>query len=459
LGCGAGANRERVVAAPNDAKAPATQIAKDDAPAERPRVVGSGPWIGGGTATEVSPSAGGDHEIALWVDVPDDAKTTHVPTVLTLTIDTSGSMRGDKIRHARKAAQAVVDRLKDGDIVALHTFSDDARVRVPQTVLTPDSRRHIAAVIEELSANGATNLFDGIKIAEAETWRAPATHVIRRVVVISDGKATVGPSDPNSIGQLAEVGVSRGVQVSSIGVGLDYDESALNALAMRSSGRLYHLTDSSELGAIVEREVALLDKTLATDAVVELVAAPGVSLRGVSGGNGAWNGGTTLRVPLGALFAGQTRELAVRAFVSASEEPGSRPLVSARLHFKDPADGNLDRVQEIVVRSSHKSDRAAAVLATLEAAELASQAVAQANAGDFTNADLQLARAQSELEKSAKDSRDDGERRRLVAKAKKIERSRSDMRAAAAAPPAARPRAMRKSALEANDAALDMMGF
>src|SRR5690606_3282539 len=134
------------------------------------------------------------------------------------------------------------------------------------------------------------------------------------------------------------------------------------------------------------------------------------------------------------------------------------------LHYRDPTDGGVDRVQEIVLRArtttdaglvaEHPNDRARSVLATLEAAEIASGAVAQANSGDFRKAELELARAQAELEASARAAKDDGVRRRLTERAVAMKKSKSAMRAAAAAPPAARAVAGRKSALEANDAAL-----
>jgi Ca-activated chloride channel family protein len=39
-----------------------------------------------------------------------------------LVIDTSGSMEGEKIRHARAAASAFLDTLVEGDQVSLITF-------------------------------------------------------------------------------------------------------------------------------------------------------------------------------------------------------------------------------------------------------------------------------------------------------------------------------------------------
>ena len=89
-------------------------------------------------------------------------------------------------------------------------------------------------------------------------------------MLISDGIANVGPSSPETLGTIAERGLRNQVQVTSLGVGNDYDEKTLNALAVKSSGRLYHLTEPKEMASILKGELDLLDATLASDAFVEV---------------------------------------------------------------------------------------------------------------------------------------------------------------------------------------------
>src|SRR4029079_9043242 len=123
---------------------------------------------------------------------------------------------------------------------------------------------------------------------ERAVFAAPTTHPVKRIVVISDGQANVGPSSPDVLGALAARGAEHGIQVTSIGVGLDYDENTLNALAVRSSGRLYHLAEPREMASILDREIKLLDSTMATDAFVEIVPAPGVQVLGADGVRSDW---------------------------------------------------------------------------------------------------------------------------------------------------------------------------
>ena len=203
-------------------------------------------------------------------------------------------------------------------------------------------------------------MFDGLGLAERRALASPPSHPVRRVVMISDGMANIGPSSPEVLGAVAARGSDGGVQVSAIGVGLDYDERTLNALAVRSSGRLYHLDEPREMTAILDREIGLLQATAATGAYVEIVPAPGVTLQGADGVRFDWQGGGAARVPLGTMFGGQHREMVLRVRVDAGSEAGEggRALASVRLHFHDPADGGVERVQEVVARFQVTSDHA-----------------------------------------------------------------------------------------------------
>src|SRR5262249_1346084 len=219
--------------------------------------------------------------------------------------------------NARLAAHELVDKLLDGDIVSISTFSDDARMLAEPTVLDRHSRMTLSRIIDGLRPQGGTNMFDGLRMAEQRAVSGPPSPPVRRVVMISDGMANIGPSSPEVLGSVAARGADSGVQVSAIGVGLDYDERTLNALAMRSSGRLYHLDEPRDMTAILDREVGLLQATAATGAFIEIVPAPGVQILGADNVRFDWQGGGGARVPLGTMFGGQHREMVLRVRVNA----------------------------------------------------------------------------------------------------------------------------------------------
>jgi Ca-activated chloride channel homolog len=441
--------------------------APSETPAPEPEPSNNGLWIGASGASDFMLAGGGETFLGVWVDVPSVTRKVRAPMSLALVMDTSGSMAGPKIEHARSAARSLVQSLPDGDILSLHTFSDEANERVPPTTLDATTRMRILSTISELEVRGGTNIFDGLRIGASRVIHAPATHAVRRVVMISDGIATVGPTSPEVLGQLASRGADQGVQVTAIGVGLEYDEKTLNALAIKSSGRLYHLAEPKEMASILDREMKLLQGTMATGAFVEVVPAPGVQLLGADGVRADWNGGG-LRIPLGAMFGGQHRELLVRVRVTETGT-GVRPLASVRLHFRDPAEGNLERVQEVVARFESTTDplvverranlKTRQIMAMNEVAQASARAAAQVNAGQFEAADKDLAIAEKKLEESAKQATNAKDKARIQAQAAGVSAARKSAGEAAAAPPAAKPAKQRASSLEINDRSMDAYGY
>ena len=443
--------------------ASAVVAASDERPAAR-----DGAWIGAAAESDVLLAGATDTALGVWVDAPAHREGMHAPIDLALVIDTSGSMNGTKIESARAAAKELVNGLSDGDIVSLATFADAATPVVNAVALTPATRPVVLAAIERLSTGGGTNLHAGLSLGEINAITAPESHPVRRLVLLSDGLANVGLTSPEMLGALVERGLQAHVQVTSLGVGIDYDERTLDALAVRTSGRLYHLGDPRATAAALHDELGLLTGTVASDAVVEIVPAPGVRLTGADGARFDWGGGGTLRIPLGALYGGQHREALVRLRVDPSVFTGgrdSRPLASVRLRFRDPADGGVERVQEVVARAGITDDarevaarvnaRTQSIATIQQAAKLTLAASESANRGELHAATAQLAQAETTIRAQALNVKDAHEKKRLEAVAGQLATSRASAGAAAAAPKAVQ----RDEALKMNSEAMDAMGY
>jgi len=426
----------------------------------------SGTWIGAAAEGDILSSGTRDTFLGVWVDVPEARPEARPPMEVVLVVDTSGSMAGSKIESARAAATQLVKSLKDGDIVALDAFSDDARTLVPPTRLDMHTRNEILRAIAQLVPRGGTNMFSGLSLAESQMASAPASHTLRRVVVISDGIANVGPSSPEILGSIAERGLRNRAQVTSFGVGIDYDERTLNALSMRSSGRLYHIGEPREMAGILKNELALLDGTIASDAFVEIMPAPGVEVLGADGLRTETRDGA-LRIPLGALHAGQHREALVRVRIT---DPGafeghSKSMASVRLRFRDAAEGDLERIQEVVARTQLGGDdalvaksvnsRTKAIVAIMDASRTQMAAAQRINAGDFIDADKELEKAQATLSAQARVVTAPAEKRRLEVAANKV----ATARAAARAMPSGPRATQRDGALKMNADAMHDQGF
>ena len=423
-------------------------------------------WIGASPEGDLLSSSTRETFLGVWVDVPEARPETRPAMEVILVVDTSGSMAGSKIESARAAASTLVRSMKDGDIVALDSFSDEAHSLVPPTRLDMHTRQEILRQIAGLVPTGSTNMFSGLNLAESQMAGAPASHALRRVVMISDGIANVGPSSADVLGAVAERGLRNRAQVTSFGVGTDYDERTLNALSVRSNGRLFHIGEPRDMQNVLKNELALLDATVASDSFVEVMPAPGVQLLGADGLRTEMRDGA-MRIPLGALHAGQHREALVRVRITdpAAFEGHSRSLASVRLRFRDAAEGDLERVQEVVARTQLSNDEGAvarsvnsrtkAIVAIMDASKTQLEAAQRINDGNFIDADKELERAQQTLSAQARVVTAPAEKRRREAAASKVATARATTRAMPSKPKADQ----RAGALEINADAMHSAGF
>lgn len=344
----------------------------------------AGTWIGGSPIrSTVSVGAPGEAWVGVWVDAPVTVTTVRarMPMAVSLVIDTSGSMAGPKIDNARLAAAALIESLSDGDVVSIYGFATGVTEVAPPTVLGPATRQMLLQNVTHLVAAGGTNMEGGLRAGIARMAMAPATHTVRRLFLISDGQANVGISDPTMLGNLAAASTEWGTQVTAIGVGYDYDLRTLNAVAVQSAGRLHHLGSPEQMGAILEAELSTMSRSVALSAVLEVRPTPGVVILDAATLGATVEGGV-LRLPLGAITAGQRRELLFRVRVPTADV-GRRTLATASLSFQTP-DGVVATPQtaELAMTVSRRADgatdapRVAAMVAQYEASEAERQAAA-----------------------------------------------------------------------------------
>jgi Ca-activated chloride channel family protein len=371
-------------------------------------------------------------------------------------------MAGDKIRSAQRAAASLIESLTTGDIVSVYTFSDGVTEIASPTEIEPGTSSDLIAETRSIEAAGSTNLFDGLRTGESRAASAPQSHPVRRVIVISDGQANVGPSSPEELGNVAARGTEAGVQVSAIGVGLDYDERTLGALAVRSSGRLYHLQDPSQMSEIVKQELKLLDKTAATAAYLEITPAPGVEILGAELVEAQMDKGT-LRVGLGTLYAGQRREVLLRIKAPVAEAP-RLPIATARLFYREPAELGGGRFSQSVPIEARVTTDAAeasrsenaevkAMVVRYEAAQAQLKAAAMLNEGRSNEAADVLEQAQIRVQKAAESTSNPAERSRLQSQAARIGDTKADAKKATT------KAQQRASSLKSYDFAHDDAGY
>ena len=288
--------------------------------------------------------------IAPKVEIKDRA-----PVNLAIVVDRSGSMSGAKLRNAKTAAIALAGRLQDGDRVSVVSYADDVTVDLPSTPVGPGMRPLVAAVIQRLQPAGRTFLSGGL-IAGADAVRvAVGPGTLTRVILLSDGNANIGLTEPHRLDRLAGSLRAAGISVSTMGLGLDYNEDVMTALAVAGGGNYYFIEDPRALVRIFGAELDTLASTVTRDTMLILDLPPGVNLKEVYGYR--WERrGQQLRVHVNALASGARRRVLMAMDVP-DRGHGALDVARGRIEYRSELTKRQRTVDLRPVRVTYTNDR------------------------------------------------------------------------------------------------------
>ncbi len=248
-------------------------------------------------------------EVVIKIDlsaIADRQKVRRTPLNLAVVLDKSGSMTGAKLEKTKQAAMQLVDRLAPNDIFSLVIFSDRAQVLVPaQKVEDKDALKE---KIQGIEAGGSTALYAGVKMGADQLGEFLSSKYINRVILLSDGLANVGPSSTRELRRLGSDLAERGISVTTIGVGDDYNEDLMAGLAEASDANYYYVKDTEKLPEIFAKELGGLLTVAARDVRIEIVCPDGVRPLGFIGRAEKF-GGQRATVNLSQFTTGQNRYL------------------------------------------------------------------------------------------------------------------------------------------------------
>ncbi len=260
-------------------------------------------------------------------------RETRPPINLALVIDRSGSMTGDKIVKAREAALEAVERFAPDDIVSLVVFDNRIDTLVPAQRVG-DGRR-LREVICNIEPRGGTALHGGVTRGAAEIRKnLEDRSSINRVILLSDGLANVGPSSPEELGRLGTSLMKEGISVTTIGLGLGFNEDLMTRLAQRSDGNTYFVEHSSDLSRIFAAELGDVMNVIARRVVIEIDFPRGMRPLCFVGRDGTIRG-QRAELRLNQLYGGQEKFALIEVEVSPAEAGAEREIARARVSYDD----------------------------------------------------------------------------------------------------------------------------
>lgn len=255
------------------------------------------------------------------------------PVNLALVIDRSGSMSGEKIVQAREAAIEAVRRLAPDDIVSVIAYDTEVETLVPAQRVG-DGRRIVDA-IREIDPRGSTALYGGVERgAEEVREHIEDRRLVHRIILLSDGQANVGPRTPEALGRLGARLRREGLSVSTIGLGLGFNEDLMTRLAERSDGNTYFVEHSADLPRIFAAELGDVLNVVARRVVIQIEFPDGVRPIGFVGREGVIRE-RHAELSLNQLYGGQEKYALVEVEIAPAKPGSERELARASVSYED----------------------------------------------------------------------------------------------------------------------------
>ncbi len=299
--------------------------------------------------TPTMPARGGNIYLQLSIDVPAVHAHERGPLNIAVVLDRSGSMSEQgKLTYAKSAICALVDQLRGDDLFSLVIYDDV--VEVPFCAGPVGDRRHIKSLIREITPRNSTNLGGGMPEGFHQACRHIRREYVNRVVLLSDGLANVGITSVDELSSIAHRYRDKGISLTTMGVGLEYAENLMMALAEAGGGNYYFIESPYGIASIMQREFGLLGSVYACRAMIELRLGSGVRVLDVIGHEWHDRDGKCM-IALGDLYGGSARDVTVELAVPSGE--GSRKVIEGALEYEE---GEVARSESFAAEVRYTSD-------------------------------------------------------------------------------------------------------
>ncbi len=242
---------------------------------------------------------------------PATRQRRRAPVNLAFVLDRSGSMAGHKLEFAKLAIQDALARLDDRDRFSVVFYDDQIDVIVETTHATDEARRNAIRHLAGVDARGSTNLGEGWLRGCEQVAKHLSEEGVDRVLLLTDGLANQGMTDQDELAHHAAELRARGVSTTTFGVGNDFDEALLQAMADAGGGHFYYIESPQQIRDLIASEVGEALEVVARDVELELLAGEGVEVEAISPHRVAGRG-TRSTVGLGELVADQVIEIVFR---------------------------------------------------------------------------------------------------------------------------------------------------
>lgn len=207
------------------------------------------------------------------------------PLNISLVIDRSGSMSGDKLDYTKKAIDFVIDNVESTDMISIVQYNDKVSV-VSETDFVTD-KKSLHTKVGQIHAGGSTNLSGGMLEGYSQVKNgkkgsfinqlieivktAQKENFVNRVLLLSDGLANVGVTDLATLQLMAQKKFrEEQIGLSTFGVGADFNEELMTNLAEYGGANYYFIEKPDSIPQIFAKELSGLLAVIAQNTQVSV---------------------------------------------------------------------------------------------------------------------------------------------------------------------------------------------
>ncbi len=229
--------------------------------------------------TLVGTTEGGRALALATITAPDlPPKAGRIPVNVAIVLDRSGSMGGQKIRLARAAVQQALGMLHPTDRFALVAFDHEVTVLTETAPASREAVDNALRQLAEIDARGNTDLSGGwLRGCEQVALGLEAAR-IGRCLLLTDGLANHGITDPAVLSEHATALRQRGIVTSTFGIGADFDENLLQQIATAGGGHFYFVEKAVQIPDLLTSELGEALEVAVRDVVLDVHGPAGVKM-------------------------------------------------------------------------------------------------------------------------------------------------------------------------------------